>query len=112
MDINVEKEGAIAVVGVSGDVEAATAPALRDSLDTLLGDGYQQFIIDLDNVPFMDSSGLATLVQLFKRVRIGNGDVRLCSIQPPVQRIFELTRLDRVFDIFPGRSEALASLSG
>lgn len=69
-------------------------------------------MIDLSDVAFMDSSGLATLVQLFKRVRICEGDVRLCGLQPKVQRVFELIRLDRVFDSFPGRDEAVASFAG
>ncbi|RME46511.1 MAG: anti-sigma factor antagonist [Chloroflexi bacterium] len=109
MEIQVERNGTVAVVAVAGQVEAATAPQLREQFDGLLGDGEQNFVIDLSGVTFMDSSGLATLVQLFKRVRIGHGDVRLCGLQPEVQRIFELTRLDRVFDLFPDRVEAVAS---
>ncbi|RME81512.1 MAG: anti-sigma factor antagonist [Caldilineae bacterium] len=109
MEIHVERDNTIAVVAVSGDVDAGTAPQLRQQFDELLGDGEQNFVIDLSGVAFMDSSGLATLVQLFKRVRIGHGDVRLCGLQPEVRRIFELTRLDRVFDVFPSRQEAVAS---
>jgi len=109
MEIKVERDDTIAVVVVNGDVDAGTAPQLRRQFDELLGDGEQNFVIDLSGVPFMDSSGLATLVQLFKRVRIGHGDVRLCGLQPEVRRIFELTRLDRVFDIFPSRQEAVTS---
>jgi len=109
MEIKVERDSTVAVVAVSGDVDAATAPQLRQQFDELLGNGDQNFVIDLSGVAFMDSSGLATLVQLFKRVRIGHGDVRLCGLQPEVRRIFELTRLDRVFDIFPSRQEAVAS---
>ncbi len=111
MEINVERDGVVAVVVVSGDVDAATAPQLRQQFDDLLADGQQDFVIDLSGVKFMDSSGLAALVQLFKRVRIGHGDVRLCGLQPEVGRIFELTRLNRVFDIFPDRAEAVASFT-
>jgi len=109
MEINVERNGTVAVVAVTGDVDASTAPDLRQQFDDLLGEGQQNFVIDLSGVSFMDSSGLATLGQLFKRVRIGHGDVRLCGLQPEVRRIFELTRLDRVFDVFPDRVGAVAS---
>jgi len=109
VEIKVERHNAIAVVAVSGDVDAGTAPQLRQKFDELLSDGEQNFVIDLSGVAFMDSSGLATLVQLFKRVRIGPGDVRLCGLQPEVRRIFALTRLDRVFDTFPSLQEAVHS---
>ncbi|MFQ5595365.1 MAG: STAS domain-containing protein [Anaerolineae bacterium] len=109
MQIKIEPNGMTLVAVVAGDVDAATAPELREKFDELLAEGQQNFVIDLSGVGFMDSSGLAALVQLFKRVRIGHGDVRLCGLQPEVQRVFELTRLDRVFDLFPDRSQALAS---
>lgn len=109
MEIRVEQDGTVAVVMVHGDIDAASAAQLRQRFDELLDSGAQHFVIDLSNVAFMDSSGLATLVQLFKRVRIGQGDVRLCGLQPEVRHLFELTRLDRVFEIFPSCQEAIAS---
>lgn len=109
MKIKVERNGTVAVVVVAGEVDAASAPGLREQFDDLLAEGQQNFVIDLAGVGFMDSSGLASLVQLFKRVRIGHGDVRLCGLQPEVSRVFELTRLDRVFDVFPDRAGAVAS---
>jgi anti-sigma B factor antagonist len=109
MDVAVEQDAGVTVVTVSGDLEAGTAPALRDRLDGLLAEGVQNFVVDLGGVRFMDSAGIATLVQLFKRVRIGHGDVRLCSLQPSVEKIFKLVRLHRVFDTFPDRPAAVES---
>ncbi len=111
MDLQVEQEGDVTIVAVAGDLEASTAPALRSQLDKLLAEGAQRFVIDLARVRFMDSAGIATLVQLFKRVRIGHGDVRLAAIQPSVERIFKLVRLHRVFDTYPDRSAAVGSFS-
>jgi len=90
-------------------VDAGSVDLLRTELDSLVGGGQQRFVIDLSKVPFMDSSGLATLVQTFKRVRIGSGDVRVAGLQDDVLRIFQLVRLDRVFDLFPAAPEAVAS---
>jgi anti-anti-sigma factor len=64
---------AVTVVAVDGFVDAGTVGELRDTLERLVREGRQRFVIDLTRVPFMDSSGLATLVQTFKRVRIGEG---------------------------------------
>ncbi len=109
MDIQVSKQGNVVVVAVSGDMEAQSVSQLDDCLSELVGRGERNYVIDLDAVPFMDSSGLAMLVKLFKRIRIGHGDVKLAGLRPEILKIFQLTRLDRVFDIFDGQSEAIAS---
>ncbi len=67
--VTVVFEGKVAVVAVEGDVDAASAPELKAELETLLSGGRQDFAIDMAEVRFMDSAGIATLVQLFKRVR-------------------------------------------
>ena len=109
MNINVTKENGVVIVAVGGEIDADTSPRLRELFDKLLGEGEQSYVIDMAGVEFMDSSGLAAFVRLFKRVRIGKGDVRLCGLRPEVLKIFELTRLNRVFDIFETRDEAVES---
>jgi anti-sigma B factor antagonist len=65
--------------------------------------------VDLRALDFFDKSGISALVNLFKRVRIGEGGVNLCNIKPEIMKLFELTRLNRVFDIYDSRPEAVAS---
>jgi len=107
--IDASKVGEVVVVVVEGDLDASNAPDLRAKFEELIGQEENQYVIDLAGVPFMDSSGIAALVNLFKRVRIGAGDVKLCGFQEEVKKVFELTRLNRVFDIFDTRAEAVAS---
>ena len=109
MQINVTKENGIVIVAVEGEVDVETSPQLRERFDKHLAEGEHSYVIDMARVEFMDSSGLAAFVRLFKRVRIGKGDVRLCGLRPEVLKIFELTRLNRVFDIFETRDEAVDS---
>ncbi len=109
MDIQINKHDHVIVVTVSGDVDAQSAPQLDDRLSKLVGQGEQNYVIDLSGVPFMDSSGLATLVKLFKRIRIGHGDVKLVGLRSEILKIFQITRLDRVFDIFDSQAKAIAS---
>ncbi|HEY73067.1 MAG: anti-anti-sigma factor [Chloroflexi bacterium] len=109
MQIDVEKEKDVVVVTVEGDLDSSSAPDLRAKFEELIRQRENQYVIDLTGVPFMDSSGIAALVNLFKRVRIGAGDVKLCGLQEEVKKVFKLTRLDRVFDIFDTRAEAVAS---
>jgi len=107
--IGASKEKNVVIVIVEGDLDASNAPDLRAKFEELIGQGENQYVIDLSGVPFMDSSGIAALVNLFKRVRIGAGDVKLCGLQEEVKKVFELTRLNRVFDIFDTCAEAAAS---
>ena len=109
MKIEVTKENDIAIVAVEGEIDVETSPQLRERFDELLAQGEHNFVIDLTGVDFIDSSGLAAFVRLFKRVRIGEGDVKLCGLRPEILKIFELTRLNRVFDIFDTRAEAVES---
>jgi len=111
MQVDVIKEGDIVIVVVQGELDAETSPDLRSTFEELIGGGANQYVIDLAGITFMDSSGIAALVNLFKRVRIGAGDVKLCGIINEIMKIFQLTRLDRVFDIFETRTEAFDSFS-
>jgi anti-sigma B factor antagonist len=112
MELSTLREGAVAVVAVAGDVDRDSVEALRQWLDELFASGERYFVIDLSGVGLMDGSGLATLVQLFKRARMGHGDVRLCCLPPALERSFELSRLDRVFDVFDQCDEAISSYDG
>jgi anti-sigma B factor antagonist len=111
MDITDTQNGSMTVVAVMGDVDASTAPQLRARLDELMAEGRENFVVDLDGVAFLDSSGLATLVHAFKRVRIGNGDLVLARLRPEVRSLFALTRLERVFAIWDDVDSAVASLA-
>lgn len=102
----------VAVVAVEGDLDAAQAGALRECFGALLAGGRRHVVVDLSAVPALGAAGLAALVELFVKVRIGPGDVRLCGLQPWVAEVFRWTELDRVFDTFVDRRAAVASFGG
>lgn len=95
------------IVSVSGEVDIATAPELRERLHALLGQGSTQLIVDLSGVGFLDSTGLGVLVGALKRVRTQGGDLRLVSTEPRITKIFEITRLDSAFGVYGSRDEAV-----
>jgi anti-sigma B factor antagonist len=107
MQIDVRDEGEVTLVRLAGDLDAAGVPALTEHLDRLWSEGRRRFVLDLEGVPFIDSGGLSALVRLFKRVRGQAGGLGLASLQPAVRRVFELTRLDRAFDVYPDVAEAV-----
>ncbi len=70
--------------------------------------GENRIVPDLAAVRFVDSSGIGALVSALKALG-GKGDIVLCGVAAPVAQMFSLARLDRLFQTFPRREEALAS---
>lgn len=100
----------ILIVKPLSRIDAFSAPELRARVDEMLANGTTRFILDLEAVPFLDSSGLAVLVSLLKRAREAGGDVKLVQPQAPAaQRILKLTKFDRVFDLAATPEQALAA---
>jgi anti-sigma B factor antagonist len=97
-----------AVLGVNGEVDVYTAPRLREKIVELVSKGHYQIVVDLENVDFLDSTGLGVLVGGLKRARSHDGDLALVCMQPRILKVFEITGLTKVFSIFGTVDEALA----
>ena len=111
MDISFQTlEANIVLIRLNGRLDATGSPNLRTALDTKLNQGYRKIIVDLENVSFVDSSGLVALVSGLRAAREKKGDIFLSGIQPQVQAVFRLTLLDRVFPIHPTFDDAKRSL--
>ena len=88
------------VVRASGEIDVATAPALRDRLTELVEGGVDRLVVDLEDVAFIDSTGLGVLVGAVRRARTApDGDVRLVCTNPRILKVFQATGLDEVFTI-------------
>jgi anti-sigma B factor antagonist len=111
VDISVTaSEGAnVTVVSVGGEIDVYTAPILREALDKQIALGHGNLIVDLDDVSFMDSTGLGVLVGRLKRVRGQSGSLRLVCTQERVLKVFKITGLDKVFAIYDSLVEARAA---
>jgi anti-sigma B factor antagonist len=97
------------VVEVAGDIDLNRSVVFQQELLKLLEEKKPEtIVVNLRRVPYMDSSGVASLVKLLSRVRRGGKSLRLAGLTDRVRSIFEITRLDSVFEIFPTEEEALA----
>jgi anti-sigma B factor antagonist len=106
LTIAVEREQAATLVVLRGDLDLSTAPELRECLVKLIDDGAR-IVIDLEAVDFLDSAGLGILVGGLKRARSHGGELELVCTGQDVLKPLEITGLDRVFTIHPGRDAAL-----
>jgi anti-sigma B factor antagonist len=94
-------------LALSGDIDLSRSPAMRQELLHLAEKGWQRLVIDLSDVSYMDSSGVATLVEALQQQRKHGGRMILCGLQERVRSIFEIARLDMVFTIVDSKREAM-----
>lgn len=110
MNTQISEKGSTVIIEVHEDrLDAHNSGELKTQMLSFFDDGKNNLVIDLKAVRFVDSSGLGSLVSGFKNASARNGNLKLCGLQPQVRSMFELTRLHRVFEIFPDSDEALAS---
>jgi anti-sigma B factor antagonist len=104
---HVRKEGAAHVVTVHGDVDMHRSPALHQVLLDVMETRPHTLVVDLADVSYMDSSGVGTLVDCFRRVKESKAKMTLVGLQPRVRGVFEITKLDQFFTIRDTVAEAL-----
>jgi anti-sigma B factor antagonist len=97
-----------AVLAVRGRLDAVAALAFRARVREMVREGRREIVCDLGEVGFLDGSGLAALIAGVKAARERGGFFRLVARNEPVTRLFELTRLDRVFVLHRSVEDALA----
>lgn len=100
----------VQVLAPSGILDGTQAEEVRTQVDSALDTGAKTLLMDLKDTTFVDSSGLGTLVSVLKKVRAQECEMVVCSINPQVKMLFELTSMDRVFQIFENREAFETSL--
>lgn len=100
MEIETQSLGYATLVRVSGEVDMSSSPKVRETLIGLTKQEIPAIIVDLAGVSYMDSSGIATLVEGLQKTMSYGGKFRLAGLMPRVRQVFELARLRDVFEIF------------
>lgn len=108
LGLNVTKHDGFAVISLRGEVDLATAPRFRERLIELVNDGERQVVVDLDQVDFLDSTGLGVLVGGVKRLRSHGGELTIVCSNRRILRVFEVTGLTQVFAIHDSVAGAAA----
>ncbi len=106
LQVLIDIKGSVVVVGPVGDVDLNCSRDFQSHLKKALEGKPQRVIVDLAKVPYMDSSGVATLVEAMQIARKSSTKLVLCGMQDKVRSIFEIARLDRVFTIVPDMATA------
>jgi anti-sigma B factor antagonist len=108
-EIEERTDGAIPVITVSGEIDVATAPQLRECLHKVIAQGQPTVVLDLLGVTFLDSTALGVLVGALKRCRELGGELHVVVADARIMKIFEITGLTKVFPISDSLMAAGAS---
>ena len=104
MTFSTVNEDNVTVLRIEGELDALTVLALRSTIDRLVADAPARVVVDLASLSLIDSSGVGSLVSLYKRVRAKGGDVSIRGMRDQPLAIFRLLRLDRVL-LAPTRAQ-------
>ncbi|WP_019244119.1 MULTISPECIES: anti-sigma factor antagonist [Bacillus] len=99
MVINIEQVESGVKISISGEIDAYTAPELREKLFPLAEQASIKMTIDLTNVSYMDSTGLGVFVGAFKMVRANDGEFQIVGLSQRLKRLFDITGLTEVMQI-------------
>lgn len=112
MNLNLEKINDINILSIGDErIDAHNSNELKEYLLQMIERGEKRIIVQLQHVRFIDSSGLGALLSGHKNMAVRAGQFALTNIQPQVLSMFELTRLNRVFEIYTNIDEALTNQS-
>ncbi|MFC8042495.1 STAS domain-containing protein [Nocardia sp. NPDC057353] len=107
MTTTVSSRAGATVLSVAGEVDLATAPALENAIDAILGERPASLIIDLTEVSFLASAGMATLVAAHQRAGEATA-IAVVADGPATSRQLKMTSLDQVFSLYATLDEAVA----
>ncbi|GAA5417463.1 anti-sigma-B factor antagonist [Paraliobacillus ryukyuensis] len=101
INLNVElvEQGTTLHLVLSGEIDAYTAPKLKEELLPLTKRAGASIIVDLENVNYMDSTGLGVFISALKSTKEHGSELKLVQLQDRVRRLFEITSLDSIISI-------------
>ncbi|PDW02373.1 STAS domain-containing protein [Candidatus Viridilinea mediisalina] len=111
MEMTTRLHGDVNILELIGRFDTNTVPPVAAWLDQVTSTPGARVLVNLTHTTFVDSTALATLVQAMKRCQQYKGTLLLCGMRRPVYMIFELTRLDKAFSIYPDEEQAMQAFT-
>lgn len=108
LDIKTKIDHQTAILSIAGEVDMYSSPEARKVILELVKKKMSLIIVELDQVSYMDSSGVATLIEGLQMCNVYGGSLIIVGLRDNVREVFELTRLDKIFKIYQNVEAALA----
>jgi anti-sigma B factor antagonist len=109
MTFTLRKQADVTIVDVEGQLIVGNRQELKQRVLDEIDRGERKFLVDFEKTGYIDSSGLGVLVSLSKKIREQGGALKLANLNDDLRTLFELTKLDTLFEIADSRQRALES---
>lgn len=109
--VKIENKNGVTVCGITGEIDINTAPDIKKSFEKLIAKKDLKVVINFSKVTYVDSSGLATLVEILKNMRGYGGKLKLSDVPAKVKSLFEITKLEKLFDITATEADAVSNFA-
>lgn len=109
MDIKINYVEGIGVISIGGELDAQSSPEITQFFNKQIAESTQNFVADLQELTYSSSAGIRIFLGMARESRSNGGDLRIAAVQPPVYKIFKLSKFDRIVKIFPSVDEAIQS---
>ena len=110
MELEIRKSGPVFIIDVQGDMDLYNSYKLKDLVMNMLEKNMQAFVINLENVNYIDASGVGALIHICSTLKKKDFKLAIANIHGSVRKVIELTKLADFFPIAGTVEEALASL--
>mgnify|MGYP001594051840 CR=1 FL=1 len=107
MKISSKESNQITVLEINGEIDFHSSRELRGKFQEVLDKKCSKLLVNLKKVSYIDSSGLATFVEALQRMKRGGGRLVLAGLAPAVRGVFEIAKLDSIFDLSDSEEKAL-----
>ena len=109
MDITTRSRGDIVILDITGEIDLYNAPEIKDIVNKLIEDRRYNVIINLEDVSYIDSSGIGALISSLSNLKKYHGGLKIINVYASVRKVFELTKLTSFFEIFDSKEAAVES---
>lgn len=101
------QEGDVSILALNGYLDAYTAPQFEKAIQAEYDAGRVRIVVDCAGLTYISSAGLGVFMSFIEDVREAHGDIKICSVIPAVYQVFEILGFPELFEIVPGREEAM-----
>jgi len=106
LSIECYSDGAVTTVGISGSLDAHTAPQLEALLESEIGAGRVKIVADASRLDFISSAGMGVFLGFIDEVRDRGGDIKICGLSTEIRQVFDLLGFEPLFDLTTTVDEA------
>jgi len=107
MEIMTREQDKVTILTISGEIEIYNAGHLKAALQQMLDKGQNRLVLNMEEIPFIDSTGIGALLLMVPLIRKAGGDIKLAAVSENVLKVFQITQLSKFFQIYDNDTEAV-----